>query len=150
MLVKGAPGAQAIPRELGQYDSCWCPGSLHPQVINSHGINYGIHGVFHEEGPWGSATRLLINDLWKFTFVFSQSNSVYNGLIQQLTSHWWWYLSPGDIRNMPILPVAVRVLEHSINTAWGRWYQSMILRALTHCGLVTPYGNIDLGQHWFR
>ena len=26
-----------------------------------------------------------------------------------------------------------------------------ILRAhviLTHCGLVTPYGNIDLGQHW--
>ena len=21
---------------------------------------------------------------------------------------------------------------------------------LTHCGLVTPYGNIDLGQHWFR
>ena len=21
---------------------------------------------------------------------------------------------------------------------------------LTHCGQVTPYGNIDLGQHWFR
>ena len=20
----------------------------------------------------------------------------------------------------------------------------------THCGLVTPYDNIDLGQHWFR
>ena len=21
---------------------------------------------------------------------------------------------------------------------------------LTHCGLVTPYGDIDLGQHWLR
>ena len=21
---------------------------------------------------------------------------------------------------------------------------------LTHCGLVTPYGSRDLGQHWFR
>ena len=21
---------------------------------------------------------------------------------------------------------------------------------LTHCGLVKPYGGIDLGQHWFR
>ena len=21
---------------------------------------------------------------------------------------------------------------------------------LTHCGLVTPYGNKDLGQHWLR
>ena len=24
------------------------------------------------------------------------------------------------------------------------------LTLLTHCGLVTPYGDIDLGQHWFR
>ena len=24
------------------------------------------------------------------------------------------------------------------------------LRTLTHCGLMTPYGDIDLGQHWFR
>ena len=22
--------------------------------------------------------------------------------------------------------------------------------SLTHCGLVTPYGNKDLGQHWLR
>ena len=23
-------------------------------------------------------------------------------------------------------------------------------QGLTHCGLVTPYGGMDLGQHWFR
>ena len=22
--------------------------------------------------------------------------------------------------------------------------------SLNHCGLVTPYGNIDLGQNWLR
>ena len=27
-------------RELGQYLGCWCPGSLHRQVISSHGIDY--------------------------------------------------------------------------------------------------------------
>ena len=27
----------------------------------------------------------------------------------------------------------------------GPWFNS-----LTHCGLVTPYGGLDLGQHWFR
>ena len=22
--------------------------------------------------------------------------------------------------------------------------------ALTHCGLVTPYDDMDIGQHWFK
>ena len=26
----------------------------------------------------------------------------------------------------------------------------IILSTSAHCGLVTPYGDIDLGQHWFR
>ena len=26
----------------------------------------------------------------------------------------------------------------------------MLLHKLTHCGLVTPYGDKDLGQHWLR
>ena len=25
-----------------------------------------------------------------------------------------------------------------------------IANELTHCGLVTPYGDIGLGQHWLR
>ena len=27
---------------------------------------------------------------------------------------------------------------------------SAVTDILTHCGLVTPYGNTDLGQHWLR
>ena len=30
----------------------------------------------------------------------------------------------------------------------GNVFENVIL--LTHHGLVTPYGNIDLHQHWFR
>ena len=29
-----------IPAELGQYQGCWCPGSLYHQAISSHGIDY--------------------------------------------------------------------------------------------------------------
>ena len=31
----------------------------------------------------------------------------------------------------------------------AKWPQlCLCLNVLTHCGLMTPYGNIDLGQHW--
>ena len=30
------------------------------------------------------------------------------------------------------------------------WVNLNELNVLTHCGLVTPYADIDLGQHWFR
>ena len=26
----------------------------------------------------------------------------------------------------------------------------LVKQTLTHCGLVTPYGGRDLGQHWLR
>ena len=29
-------------------------------------------------------------------------------------------------------------------------YPGQVASDLTHCGLVTPYGDIDLGQHWSR
>ena len=30
------------------------------------------------------------------------------------------------------------------------WHYGDILLPLTHCGLATPYGDIDLGQYWPR
>ena len=31
---------QNIPYKVGQHHACWCPGSLHRQVISRHGIDY--------------------------------------------------------------------------------------------------------------
>ena len=39
--------------------------------------------------------------------------------------------------------------RHPIACLWG-WNKGCILWILTHCGLVTPFGDIDLGQHWLR
>ena len=36
---------------------------------------------------------------------------------------------------------------HRVN--WHRCNQTFTA-VLTHCGLMTPYGDIDLGQHWLR
>ena len=44
--------------------------------------------------------------------------------------------------------------SHFLNQYWrsslSHEYASQVLIGLTHCGLVTPYGDINLGQHWLR
>ena len=38
-----------------------------------------------------------------------------------------------------------------LNMSFGKWQPFCLsLNVLTHCGLVTPHGNRDLGQHWLR
>ena len=49
----------------------------------------------------------------------------------------------------------MHALAHDVKpvSQWfGTWSAAIICKIssaeLTHCGLVTPYGNLDLGQHW--
>ena len=58
-------------------------------------------------------------------------------------------------RNVLYFNEFVPQMHHAI--AWTnidpvQWFAnvSASLNELTHCGLVTPYGDIDLGQHWVR
>ena len=38
-----------------------------------------------------------------------------------------------------------------LKMASAKWRPSCLgLNVLTHCGLMTPYGDRDLGQHWLR
>ena len=32
---------------------------------------------------------------------------------------------------------------------WWRWPWKALVITFNHCGLVAPYGRLDLGQHWF-
>ena len=41
-------------------------------------------------------------------------------------------------------------LFHLVTFTYGSRFIHIILDYLTHWGLVTPYGVIDLGQHWLR
>ena len=86
----------------------------------------------------------------------------------------------GLINNMDTLatqrlPLHIKAKQncvHTLSWLWGslsvysktlpKWMPSLTLNTfistkivgkrinLTHCGLVTPYGDTDLGQHWFR
>ena len=48
-----------------------------------------------------------------------------------------WYLKQNTTMNLKMLSAKWRPFHLSLNV-------------LTHCGLVTPYGNMELGQHWLR
>ena len=40
--------------------------------------------------------------------------------------------------------------RHFFFISWNNFRMTRVNVKLTHCGLVTPYGDIDLGQHWLR
>ena len=81
----------------------WCAGSLHRQVIRSHGIGYLLHSL--------CSTRKGCNYL-------RHSNTKRNDRIMQS----YLYVSA----------------------------KKSARQHLTHCGLVTPYGDRYLGHHWLR
>ena len=60
--------------------------------------------------------------------------------------HWWPWCSLS--KSMIIKMLFVETIDdHDIHYQdhWWPWCP-----LLTQCGLVTPYGNISMGQHWFR
>ena len=48
-------------------------------------------------------------------------------------------------KNIEAADLKLKVSEIIIIVQWNP-----TVTLLSHCGLVTPYGDIDLGQHWLR
>ena len=57
----------------------------------------------------------------------------------------YWHLAEENFTETVLNVTHYKVSENYKfeNTATGA-------NEFTHCGLVTPYGGMDLGQHWFR
>ena len=54
-------------------------------------------------------------------------------------------------KNVKILKRLYRAEQRLANTAPPyKNFSQLITVLVTHCGLVTPYGEIKLGQHWLR
>ena len=49
------------------------------------------------------------------------------------------------IHNTDLILVFRKFHEENLNT-----WKNTQFKGLTHCGLVTPYGDMALGQHWLR
>ena len=60
----------------------------------------------------------------------------------------------GDIPDFNVLNVPKTQPPHN-PALWMRCFNVSLnetydVSGLTHCGLVTPFGDIDLGQHWLK
>ena len=70
--------------KLGQYHGCWCPDSLHCQVINIHNIGQNYVGPCF---TWGRITTTCVMSVWrndrnsKYMFRFLLKNSAHKELI---------------------------------------------------------------------
>ena len=118
---------------------CICHFSLFSKSKQSWGFIYEIYHILlsnlsveivNSLKP-EKAVQLLADDLFKHIYLNEKSisYSIHNEVFSGKMHHW--------LRSWL---GAEQALSHYQN----RWWTS-----LTHCGIVTPYGDIDLGQRWF-
>ena len=87
----------------------------------------------------GAGNALLTDGtkpLLELMLTHHQSSKVFCGIHQRAFS-----------QHMLILLICNMCLEI---TLWKLLSQLSGTNELTHCGLVTPYGDMELGQHWLR
>ena len=106
-------------------------------------IDFGgsIHWIYANK-----VTGLYLSQLW------SQPSSTF------IDAHllWSYYSWKGSVNKCHSFASVVSDSKYKIiltthvydKTRYHTRKQSRII--LTHCGIVTPYGNIELGQHWLR
>ena len=82
-------------------------------------------------------------------------NRYYRGMIFRLSTEYWYrknatMVLPCRYINGDFTKYRVATIESvGADIPTARLHLDCICR-LTHCGLVTPYGGRDLGQHWLR
>ena len=119
----------------------WRPG-LHKLVIWRHacyGTRYHLHCTEYREIWWLIPTPDAC--FWLISLVFN----VIIDLVFEKMSFWNEYRQIHINKNIGHFADWCYVfLFLSITTWWDLQKKS------THCGLVTPFGDIDLSQHWFQ
>ena len=85
-------------------------------------------------------TRLFICSFVTLLRFPHMSRQILMGLIWHLVETWW----------NPRLDYLL-VTSHWIHCLiFYFFFDKQTIYGLTHCAVVTPYGNTDLGQHWLR
>ena len=149
----------------------WCPmprqtwgpmlhfyESMH---VNKHGSFYLVHFQIFEHGAysWLYYSILLFKMLLSSESINSGINSLLTSGMRCFIIHYhhravWLPKCRTSNQDHVILS---HVSPHSIRPSAGTelatksdMFSTKFLQGLTHCGLVTPYGNIDRHQHWLR
>ena len=62
-----------------------------------------------------------------------------------------WHCCDGwTIHKISIKLTIFNYFNFQAHLAFRAWILMKLMVCLTHCALMTPYGDIDLGQHWLR
>ena len=109
------------------------------------------HWIFKNKfrlNPFGIAKWTALHKCWHQTSVYQQKSSYQKVLEHYHTQYGEIYLPFLKLHCISmILKMSLLIMKHC--SMWPTllheipWY-------LTHCGLVTPYGDGDLGLHWLR
>ena len=130
--------------KVDQHYGYWRPSSLHHHDIGSHGINY-----FGEKGPcspWGRISTtcpVLVSRNCKYILVFL--TKMYVGWYLDCCALSSWVRAWHERNKAAHFIFPGTSWFDCLGVAWKYFFW-----VLTHWGLVTPFGDIDLGQHWLR
>ena len=118
----------------------------------SIGSGNGVSPVRHQAITWSNAGLLLIKFLWNLnrsSMIFIQENAFQNVVCQNggHLSRVDELMSNGCLRTIFSLAYFTIYIHISLIPIHPQWIDTC---RLTHCGLVTPYYDINLGQYWFR
>ena len=124
---------------LPQTDNC-CPTTVYRHLqcmsllINVSGVLRGHYTIesFYDWKLWFLLWCLSLFLPLYWCFFYRVFQIIYLNVIFYECICFYLTVSESDI---------IKLFNQSINQS---------IHVLTHCGLVTPYGDIDLGQHWLR
>ena len=144
----------AIPK---QFSRIWLESCDH--LINNFPIS-STENKSEMIKVWLGANRQQTNistnghQSWRNIKTISISTSLYNTIFTWL-AHGIRHLRGFNRKSMrptsdtPTVPSCIYIYTRWDSLCYRRVSHHASM-ALTHCGLVTPYGGRDLGQHWFR
>ena len=87
------------------------------------------------------------------TPLFTQYIIYWNNCQNSYINKPWWVnnwirINPSGAETGILRRNVVNTMATDALASW--WQPAVMRRILTHCGLVTPYGDTELSQHWFR
>ena len=148
-------------------NTCWCPDTIHSQGINWHRIHYvrseDSHlpqGKIYKDKNFPSPLMATVmfppvsswrhSNLLRLTNQHQRSYAGQSLVMRQGWNHGVrpqsWHQLDGSLyyqlqKRLNVGIILKNLLQHAARIK---------TLALTHCGLVMPYSDICLGQHWLR
>ena len=142
----------------GQFSTCPAQNALALASISFPHWGNGLAPIWHQVISWtDDDTYVQSTGSWITFWIFIKKIHLKcclqncNHFVQvPMCQHFLrrtWNIS-GQVNQFNMIPANALALCVTMTSYHKKWHHSRVL--LTHCGLVTPYGDMDPGQPWLR